>query len=85
MQRSTISLGGVLTVAGHADILSRKAELSICAPVDNDDLLKFDGRLARTDTKSLREVLVEESGRDEEMRKALLKRCNQLLEGMKND
>ncbi|WP_224449333.1 hypothetical protein [Haloprofundus salilacus] len=79
MQRSTVSLGAVLTVASYCDIQSHKAKSSLQAAVSNDDLLEFDGRFARTDTESLREVLIEESER-KSARRALVKRCNRLLE-----
>lgn len=80
-QRATASIGSILTIASYCDIPARKAKRSLQAAVDNDGLLEFDGRYACTDTESLRAVLVEESNRDEGMRKALVKRCNRLLEG----
>ena len=62
---ATMAREQVLVTATHAGIDDPKRVRSVLnAAVDNGDLLRVRGRVARTDVDSLHDVYLEEGGRD---------------------
>ena len=72
-----------LSMVAHGDMAREDYISARRAAVANDDLLEYHGKLALADPASLRAVIEGEIEGDAPPRKALVARCNQLIDQAK--
>lgn len=83
-QPALIARTSLLQLATQAGLSIDRARKRIQAAVGNEDLLEWNGKLARADRESLQAVVAEENAA-EYPRVGLLKRCDQLAPEVDNE